>query len=146
MIVRRRFGALAATVAALTLAVFPAFVAVSRDNNVDTLLILLMTLACGAALRASEPGRLRALLASAVLVALAFNTKAPRGADSSCPGSPPATCGVRPARCAGAPGHLLIAGAVCAALSLAWMVAVDLTPASQRPFVGSTTDNSELGL
>jgi len=30
-------------------------------------------------------------------------------------------------------------------LSLAWIVAVDLTPASQRPFVGSSTDNSELG-
>ena len=54
---------------------FPSFVAVSRDNNVDTLLILLMTLACGAALRASESGRLRCCCLSAVLVALAFNTK-----------------------------------------------------------------------
>ena len=76
LIVRKRFGTFAATISALTLAVFPAFVAVSRDNNLDTLLILLMTLACGAALRASETGRVRTLLGSAVLVALAFNTKA----------------------------------------------------------------------
>ena len=42
-----------------TLAVFPSFVAVSRDNGVDPLLILLMVLACGAGLRAAETGRWR---------------------------------------------------------------------------------------
>src|SRR5436190_573182 len=31
-------------------------------------------------------------------------------------------------------------------VSLSWVVAVDLTPASQRPYVGSTQDNSELSL
>jgi 4-amino-4-deoxy-L-arabinose transferase-like glycosyltransferase len=145
LIVCKRFGVFAATASAFTLAVFPAFVAVSRDNNVDTLLILLMTLACGAALSAIESGRLRTLIASAVLVALAFNTKA-LAAYLVVPG-----IGVGYLWCAPGPlprriGHLLIAGVVCAALSLAWMVAVDLTPASQRPFVGSTRDNSELGL
>jgi 4-amino-4-deoxy-L-arabinose transferase-like glycosyltransferase len=145
LIVRKRFGTPAATAAALTLAVFPAFVAVARDNNLDALLILLMTLACGTALRASETGRLRWLLATGVLVALAFDTKAL------------AACLVIPGIAAGylccAPGgprqrvgHLLLAGVVCGVLSLAWMVAVDLTPATQRPFVGSSTDNSELGL
>jgi 4-amino-4-deoxy-L-arabinose transferase-like glycosyltransferase len=145
LIVRKRYGVLAATVSALTLAAFPAFVAVSRDNNVDTLLILLMTLACGAALRAIETGRLRTLLLSAALVALAFNTKA-LAAYLVVPG-----IGVGYLYCAPGPllrrlGHLLLAGVLCAALSVAWMVAVDLTPATQRPFVGSTTDNSELGL
>jgi 4-amino-4-deoxy-L-arabinose transferase-like glycosyltransferase len=145
VIVRKRYGTLAASASALTLAVFPAFVAVSRDNNLDALLILLMTLACGTALRAIETGRLRTLLLTAVLVALAFNTKAL------------AACLVIPGIAAGylccAPGpprrrlgHLLLAGALCGVLSLAWMVAVDLTPAAQRPFVGSSIDNSELGL
>jgi 4-amino-4-deoxy-L-arabinose transferase-like glycosyltransferase len=145
LIVLKRYGALAATASALTLAVFPAFVAVSRDNNVDTLLILLMTLACGAALRAIETGRLRALLASAVLVALAFNTKA-LAAYLVVPG-----IAVGYLCCAPGPpwrrvGQLLLAGVLCAALSLVWIVAVDLTPNSKRPFVGSSTDNSELGL
>ena len=71
----RTFGARAALASALALAVFPSFVAVSRDNNLDALLILLMVLACGAALRAVESGRWRALLGCAVLVGLAFNTK-----------------------------------------------------------------------
>jgi 4-amino-4-deoxy-L-arabinose transferase-like glycosyltransferase len=144
-IMRKRYGTLAACAGALTLAVFPAFVAVARDNNVDTLLILLMTLACGATLRAIETGRLRTLLVAAVLLALAFNTKA-LAAYLVVPGIAAGYlyCAPNPPR--RRVGHLLLAGLVCGVLSLAWMVAVDLTPASQRPFVGSSTDNSELGL
>ena len=145
LIVRKRFGTFAATVSALTLAVFPAFVAVSRDNNVDTLLILLMTLACGAGLRASETGRLRTLLGSAILVALAFNTKA-LAAYLVVPGIAAGYLWCAPGSLRRRLGQLLVAGVVCGVLSLAWIVAVDLTPASQRPFVGSSTDNSELGL
>ena len=48
----RRLGGWAAVAGALALAVFPSFVAISRTNNVDALLILLMILACDAALRA----------------------------------------------------------------------------------------------
>ncbi len=145
VIVRKRYGALAATASALTLAAFPAFVAVSRDNNLDALLILLMTLACGAALRAIETGRLRTLLGSAVLVALAFNTKA-LAAYLVVPGIAAGYLCCAPGPVRRRVGHLLLAGVVCGVLSLAWMVAVDLTPATHRPFVGSSTDNSELGL
>jgi 4-amino-4-deoxy-L-arabinose transferase-like glycosyltransferase len=145
LIVRRRFGTFAASASAVTFAVFPSFVAVSRDNNVDTLLILLMTLACGAALRAIETGRLRALLATAVLIALAFNTKA-LAALLVVPGIAAGYLICAPGPPRRRVGHLLLAGCLCAVLSLAWMLAVDLTPAAQRPFVGSSTDNSELGL
>jgi 4-amino-4-deoxy-L-arabinose transferase-like glycosyltransferase len=145
LIVLRSHGVLAATASALTLAVFPAFVAVSRDNNVDTLLILLMTLACGAALRAIESGRLRTLLTTAVLVALAFNTKA-LAAYLVVPGIAVGYLYCAPGSLRRRVGQLLVAGVVCGLLSLAWMIAVDLTPAGQRPFVGSSTDNSELGL
>ncbi len=145
LIVHRRYGTLAATAAALTLACFPAFVAVSRDNNVDTLLILLMTLACGAALRASESGRLRTLIGAAVLVALAFNTKA-LAAYLVVPPIAVAYLYCAPGPLRRRAVQLASAGAVCALVSLAWMLAVDQTPAAQRPFVGSSTDNSELGL
>jgi 4-amino-4-deoxy-L-arabinose transferase-like glycosyltransferase len=145
VIVRKRFGTLAASASALTLATFPAFVAVSRDNNLDTLLILLITLACGAALRATETGRLRTLLGSAVLVALAFNTKA-LAAYLVVPGIAAGYICCAPGRLRRRAGHLLLAGVVCGVLSLAWMIAVDLTPAAHRPYVGSSTDNSELGL
>ena len=50
-----------AAASALALAVFPSFVAVSRENGVDPLLILLMILACGPALAAIESGPLATL-------------------------------------------------------------------------------------
>src|SRR4029077_1774493 len=56
-ILARRCGPPAALAAALALAVFPSFVAVSRENSVDTLLILLLLLASAALLRAIETGR-----------------------------------------------------------------------------------------
>ena len=71
----RRLGAAAAFAGALTLAVFPSFVAVSRENGVDPLLILLLVMACGAAIKACETGRWRTLIWCGVLVGLAFNTK-----------------------------------------------------------------------
>jgi 4-amino-4-deoxy-L-arabinose transferase-like glycosyltransferase len=145
LIVRKRYGTLAASAAAFTLAVFPVFVAVSRDNNVDALLILLMTLACGTALRAIETGRLRTLLAAAALVALAFNTKA-LAAYLVVPGIAAGYLCCAPGSLRTRIGQLLAAGVLCGALSLSWMLAVELTPTAQRPFVGSSTDNSELGL
>src|SRR5262249_43053098 len=42
--------------------------------------------------------------------------------------------------------HLSVAALVVLALSAAWLAAVGLTPASQRPYVGSTRGNSALSL
>ncbi len=42
--------------------------------------------------------------------------------------------------------QLLVAGLAMVAVSFAWIAFVDLTPASKRPYVGSSTNNSELGL
>src|SRR5207302_8156506 len=43
-------------------------------------------------------------------------------------------------------GHLALAGVVLLAISLSWALAVDLTPASLRPYVGSSQNNSEISL
>jgi 4-amino-4-deoxy-L-arabinose transferase-like glycosyltransferase len=142
---RRPFGLPAALGGALALAVFPSYVAVSRDNGVDPILILLMILACGAALRAIRTGGWPALLASAALVGLAFNAKTL------------AACAVIPGIAVGyllcAPGtlvrrllKLLAAGALLAVVACSWIAFVEATPASQRPFVGGSTDNTELNL
>ncbi|MDE3071065.1 MAG: glycosyltransferase family 39 protein, partial [Acidobacteriota bacterium] len=143
--VRAPFGRRAALAAALALAGFPAFVAVSRDNVPDPLLILLMTLACGVGLRAIENGRTRTLLASAGLVALAFNTKT-LAAVLVVPPLALAYALCAPGSLMRRIGQLLAAAAVLAALSLAWLSFVDLTPAAERPYVGGSLDNSEIDL
>ena len=144
-IVSRRFGAVAGIASAFALAVFPSFVAVSRDNNLDALLILLMLLGCGAALRATETGRLSWLAWSATLVGLAFNTKA-LAAYLVAPGIAVAYLVCAPLAWPRRLGHLAVAGIVLVLVSFAWLGYVDLTPASQRPYVGDTADNSEINL
>jgi 4-amino-4-deoxy-L-arabinose transferase-like glycosyltransferase len=145
LVLARRLGGWAGVAGALALAVFPSFVAISRTNNVDALLILLMILACEAALRACERGRWGALLASGALVGLAFNTKT-LAAYLIVPPIALAFLLCAPGSLRKRLLQLLAGGAVLLAVSAAWMLAVELTPASQRPFVGSSTDNTELGL
>jgi 4-amino-4-deoxy-L-arabinose transferase-like glycosyltransferase len=141
----RRFGPVAGLAGALTLAVFPSFVAVSRDNGVDPVLILLMILACGAALSAVESGRWRTLLWCGALVGLAFNTKT-LAAYLVVPGIALAYVVCAPGSISRRMTQLLAAGLVMVAVSAVWLAFVDLTPASRRPYVGSSTNNSEVGL
>ncbi len=144
-VLNRRFGWWAAVTGALTLAVFPSFVAVSRANGVDSLLILLMILACEAGLRAVETGRWRALLMCGVLVGLAFNTKT-LAAYLVVPGIALAYGLCAPGSVPRRGVQLLTAGFLMLVVSFSWITFVELTPASARPFVGSSTNNSELGL
>jgi 4-amino-4-deoxy-L-arabinose transferase-like glycosyltransferase len=141
----RPFGRPAALMGALCLAVFPAFVAVNRDNNPDALLILLMTLSCWVALQAIQSGRLRSIVLCGILVALAFNTKT-LAAYLVVPGIALGYLICAPGPLASRVWKLLIAGVVMAVISIAWLSFVDVTPASRRPYVGSSLDNSELGL
>jgi 4-amino-4-deoxy-L-arabinose transferase-like glycosyltransferase len=145
LVVARCFGRVAALAAALALAVSPVSVAVNRDNNPDALFVLLLVLAVWAGCRAVESGRLRWLAGSAVLVGLAFNTKM-LAAAIVVPGL--ALGYLLGARASGRArlAQLGAAGVVLAAVSAAWIVAVDLTPAADRPYVGSTSDNSALSL
>jgi 4-amino-4-deoxy-L-arabinose transferase-like glycosyltransferase len=125
--------------------VFPALVASGRDNNLDALLILLMVLACLVGLRAIETGGWRWLVATALLVGLAFNTKA-FAAVLVVPGLAVGWLVCAPGSLRRRVGLLVGAGVVLVVVSLVWLVAVDLTPAAQRPYVGASLDNSELSL
>ncbi|MGO9487414.1 MAG: glycosyltransferase family 39 protein [Solirubrobacteraceae bacterium] len=145
LILVRRFGVVAALIGGLALAVFPSFVAVSRANGVDPLLILLLLLACAAGIRACESGSWLALLGSAALVGLAFNTKT-LAAYLVVPGIALAYFVCAPVSIRRRIAQLLLAGVVVAAVSFAWIAAVEATPASHRPYVGGSTDDTELGL
>jgi 4-amino-4-deoxy-L-arabinose transferase-like glycosyltransferase len=125
--------------------VFPSFVAVSRDNGVDPLLILLMLAACGAGLAAIDSGRLRRLVWCAVLVGLAFNTKS-SAALLCIPGIAVGYLVCAPGSWRRRVGQLVVAGVVFVVVAASWSAVVDLTPTSARPFVGSTSANTEAQL
>lgn len=142
---RRSFGPLAGVLAALALAVSPINVVANRDNILEPLLTLTLLLAAWAVLVAAQRGSLRLLLLGAALVGLGFNIKMLEAYLVV-----PALVAVylvgsrtnRHTRLR----HLTLAGAVLLMISFAWIGAVDMVPASQRPYVGSTVTDSELEL
>jgi 4-amino-4-deoxy-L-arabinose transferase-like glycosyltransferase len=144
-LVARAWGRTAGLAAASLLAITPVSVVAARANIVDGVLAMAMLLAALAVTRAVETGRLRWLLLGAVLVGLGFNVKMLE-AYLVLPAL--GLTYLLTARTSWRRRllHLTAAAAVLAAVSLSWVTAVDLTPASQRPYVGSSTGNSELNL
>jgi len=144
-LVARPWGRAAGLLAALFLAITPVSVVTSRNNTIDSLLVLTVLLAAGAVLTAAETGRLRWLLACAVLVGLGFNIKMLE-AYLVLPAFGLLYLWSAPGRLPQRIGHLALAIVALLVVSLSWAVAVDLTPAPLRPYVGSSGTNSELNL
>lgn len=144
-LVRRSFGDGAGLLAALVLAVTPVAVAVERNNTPDALLILDLLLAAWAFLKAAETGRLRFLLLGAFAVGVGFNIKMlqaflPLPAFYALYFFGAAQPWRRKLL------NLALATLLLIPVALSWAVAVDLTPADQRPYVGSSQSNSALDL
>jgi 4-amino-4-deoxy-L-arabinose transferase-like glycosyltransferase len=139
--VNRLAGPAAGLLAAGILAISPATVALNRGNVPDTMMILLAVLAADATATAVVTGRRRPVLLAGMWVGLAFQAKMIEAWL------------VLPAVAAcyllAAPGgwaqRVRRAGAMClvaAAVSLSWMTAVTLLPASVRPYDDGSHDNS----
>jgi 4-amino-4-deoxy-L-arabinose transferase-like glycosyltransferase len=144
-LVRRVFGPGAGLVAALALAVMPVSVVVSRNNLVDSILVLVLLLGAWAIARAVETGRLRWLLLCAVIVGLGFNVKMMQ-AYLILPAFGLVYLLGTSVSWKRRILNLFLAALLLIVVSLSWVVAVDLVPASQRPYVGSSTTNSALEL
>ncbi len=139
--VKRVWGHAAAAIAALVLALTPITVAINRDNNPDTLLVLLMVGGAALALRATRNGRLLPLLASAACFGFAFNTKMLQGYIAL-----PAVFAVYVFAShlgwAKKVRNLVVAAVVLAVSSFWWATAVSLVPADSRPYIGGSTDGT----
>ncbi|MBV9595671.1 MAG: glycosyltransferase family 39 protein [Chloroflexi bacterium] len=144
-LVKRACGTGAGLLAALFLALTPVSVSVSRNNTIDSLLVFTLLLAAWATFKAAESGRLSWLLLSAVVVGLGFEIKMLE-AYLVVPALALVYLVAAPRRWLVRIGHLALAGLVLLTVSFAWPVAVDLTPAGQRPWVDSTQDNSAVDL
>ncbi|KAB8185063.1 glycosyltransferase family 39 protein [Microbispora catharanthi] len=136
-----RAAGAAALLAALVMTLTPITVAINRDNNPDTVLVLLLVAAGWFCLEAIRTGRLRTLLVTAVLVGLAFNTKMLQ-AYLVLPAFALTFLYAAPGAFVRRIGRLLAAGAVLVVTSAWWMVVVDRWPASSRPYIGGSTDNT----
>lgn len=145
VLVRKCFPPAAALIAAAVFAYTPITVLLARYNNPDPLMVLLMIAALYAGTRAAETGRLKPILLAGGLLALGFLTKQLQ-AFLVLPAI--ATVFLLFAQLSWRKRFLglALAGCVMAVGSLAWPLAVDITPAQSRPFVGGSTGNSMIEL
>lgn len=141
IVLARTWGRTAATVAALALCLTPIAVVVSHTNNTDAMLVLLMTTAAVLGVEATRQGRLRWLIAACVVAGMAMTAKM-LAAVPVMPGIVIAYGWTAPLAWRKRAVHVAAGVAVLAVSGLWWFVAVQLTPASDRPYVGSTQHNS----
>ncbi|MCY8641982.1 glycosyltransferase family 39 protein [Bacillus haynesii] len=144
-LIKPKFGKGAARISALVMALTPIAVAVSRTNNIDSMLVFTLLLGTWCLMKAVKQGRLTWLLAAFGLIGLGFNMKMLQAFM------------VLPAFllfyliAAHAKWKKKIVSAVLSLIvltgvSLSWALAVDYTSAGSRPYVGSSQTNSVLEL
>jgi 4-amino-4-deoxy-L-arabinose transferase-like glycosyltransferase len=139
--VRRWFGPVAGLVAGAALALTPIAVLMFRFDNPDALLVLLMTAAAYTTVRSLERGSWKWLAGTGVLLGFAFLTKMLQG-FLVLPGFALAYLVAAPVSWWKRFRDLLIGG-VAVVVSGGWLVAlVSLWPASSRPYIAGSTNNS----
>ncbi|MFI6447098.1 glycosyltransferase family 39 protein [Kitasatospora sp. NPDC050543] len=142
---RRRFSPLGGLLAGAALALTPVAALMFRFNNPDALLVLLLTLAAYALLRATETASTRWLVLTGVLFGLGFLTKTLQ-AFLVLPVFALVYLVVAPTGVWRRLRQLLSAGAAMALAGGWWVAVVELVPASARPYIGGSQDNSFLSV
>jgi 4-amino-4-deoxy-L-arabinose transferase-like glycosyltransferase len=143
--VRRWFGPGAGLLAGVVLALTPVAALMFRFNNPDAMLTLLLTIAAYALVRALEGGRTRWIVVVGAGIGLGFLAKMLQ-ALLIVPPFALVYLVAAPVPLRRRVGQLL-AGAGAIVVSAGWWVAaVALTPASARPYVGGSQNNSILNL
>ncbi len=144
-IVRRWFEPSSALLAGLVMALTPVAALMFRFNNPDSFLTLFLTASVYAFVRAIDAVRARSAIGwlslAGVFTGLAFNTKMMQGLlvlpvlalVYLYAAKPPFLRRLQ---------HLLFAAIPTAIATLWWPVVVALTPAANRPYIGSSTDNN----
>ncbi|WP_369390404.1 ArnT family glycosyltransferase [Streptomyces sp. CG1] len=143
--VRRRFSPVAGLVAGAVLALTPVAALMFRFNNPDAMLALLMALACYFVVRAMEDGRTKWLVWAGAAIGFAFLAKTLQAFLILPPLAivyavcAPVTLKKRLAQLALATVALVVFGGW-------WVAIVELWPASSRPYIGGSQNNSFLEL
>ncbi|MET7982412.1 MULTISPECIES: glycosyltransferase family 39 protein [unclassified Streptomyces] len=143
--VRRRFSASAGLIAGAVLALTPVAALMFRFNNPDAMLALLMTVTVYCVIRGLEDGRTKWLLWAGAAVGLAFLAKTLQAFLILPPLAvlyavcAPVTVRKRFAQLGLSAAAMVVAGGW-------WVAIVELWPASSRPYIGGSQNNSFLEL
>jgi 4-amino-4-deoxy-L-arabinose transferase-like glycosyltransferase len=144
-LVKRYAGELAGLLAALILAITPIAIAADRNNTMDSTLLLTLLLATWAFMKATDTGKSRWLMLGAVLIGVGFNIKMLQ-AFLPLPALYALYFFGAKVGWGRKMASLLAATVLMLAVSLSWAIIVDMTPTDQRPYIGSSTDNTVMEL
>ncbi len=145
LLVKKYMGDIAGLAAALVLVVTPVAIATNRNNTMDGMLVFTLLLAAWAFVQATETGKARWLFLGAFIMGLGFNIKMlqaflPLPAFYALYFLGARTTWWKKIIAASISGIILLV------VSLSWAVIVDLTPADQRPYIGSSENNTVMEL
>jgi 4-amino-4-deoxy-L-arabinose transferase-like glycosyltransferase len=143
--VRRVAGSAAGLAAGAALALTPAAVLMFRFDNPDALLTLCLVTGAYAVTRALEAGRTRWLILAGSVIGLAFLTKMLQG-FLVLPAFALSYLVAGPVPLRRRIGQVLAGTAAVVVAAGWWVLAVTLWPASSRPYIGGSTNNSILDL
>jgi 4-amino-4-deoxy-L-arabinose transferase-like glycosyltransferase len=139
--VRRWFGRPAALLSGVVLALTPVAALMFRFNNPDALLVLLLVAGAYCLTRALESGSTRWLALAGSALGFAFLTKELQ-AFLVLPAFALVYLAAAPVPVRRRLWQLVVAGAALVASAGWWIALVELWPASARPYIGGSTDNS----
>ncbi|QWU16775.1 Dolichyl-phosphate-mannose-protein mannosyltransferase [Paenibacillus sophorae] len=145
LLIKPAFGKMAARIGALAMALTPVAAAVSRTNNIDAMLVFTLLLATWFLFRGTKSSKIGSLIAAFALIGVAFNEKMLQ-AYMVVPAFYLFYWLALKMNWKKKAGVLAACTAVMLAVSVSWAVIVDSVPASERPFVGSSTTNSVMKL
>lgn len=144
-VVKRSFGNIAATISALCLAITPVFVAASRNNTIDNLLVMTLLIVCVFFSKAAEKGRFKYLIISLIFIGIGFNIKMLQ-AYMIIPAVYVVYLISKAIPVKKRIVHLAVGTVILLVVSLSWAIIVDFVPVQYRPYVGSSTNNSVMEL
>ncbi|WP_459502083.1 glycosyltransferase family 39 protein [Bacillus sp. C1] len=144
-LVKPSFGLAAARLSALAFACTPIAAAVSRTNNIDSMLVFTLLLATWLLFRSVKRSSIWSLFGSFTVIGVAFNMKMLQ-AYMVLPAFYIFYVWAAKVNWKKKIGLLSGATAIMLTISLSWAVIVDAIPGDKRPYVGSSETNSVLEL
>ncbi|NTV30416.1 glycosyltransferase family 39 protein [candidate division WWE3 bacterium] len=145
ILVKKYYGTISALISAFVLSITPISVAVASTNQLDSTLVLILLLATWSLFTSIETKKILWLIISFILVGIGFNTKM-MAAYMILPALVITYFFAIKGQWKQKILNLSIASVFLVTVSLSWAIAVDLTPAQNRPYVGSSETNSALNL
>ncbi|USY56726.1 glycosyltransferase family 39 protein [Bacillus sp. 1780r2a1] len=145
VMIKKIFGVAAGRIAALTMAITPIVPAVSRTNNIDSLLVFILLVATWMLFKAVAMKKHRWLFLAFVLIGVGFNMKMMQ-AYMVLPAFYLFYWLAAKIDWKKKIGLLSGATVLLIVVSLSWATIVDLIPEDKRPYIGSSETNSVLEL